>query len=74
MRAVLKDLEIKAEATKTEEAGTITEASFNITVEANLPKDRIERIHQLTLKGCPVGKIFDKAGVKSNFNLEIKKE
>jgi len=67
MRISLKDLEVKAEAVKSEEAGTITEAKFEIMVNADISEDRIRRIHKLTLKGCPVGKIFEKAGIKTDY-------
>jgi uncharacterized OsmC-like protein len=74
MRILLKDLEVEAEAVKSEEAGTITEVKFEIMVKANVPEDRIQRIHKLTLQGCPVGKIFEKAGVKTNYNIRTQKE
>jgi len=74
MRISLKDLEVEAEAVKSEEAGTITEVKFEIMVKANVPEDRIQRIHKLTLQGCPVGKIFEKAGVKTNYNIKTQKE
>jgi len=50
MRISLKDLEVKAEAVKSEEAGTITEAKFEIMVNADISEDRIRRIHKLTFK------------------------
>lgn len=74
MRVSLKDLEVEAEAVKSEEAGTITEVKFEIMAKADVPKDRIQRIHELTLQSCPVGKIFDKAGVKTNYNIRTQKE
>lgn len=73
MRIALKDLEIKTQAIKTAEAGTITETNFEITVSADVREDRIQRIHELTKQSCPVGKIFDKAGVKTTYKLEISK-
>jgi uncharacterized OsmC-like protein len=74
MRIALKELEVKTEAIKSEEVGTITEVSFNILVKANVSEDRIQRIHELTLKGCPVGKIFEKAGIRTDYNLRTEKE
>ena len=71
MRVPLKDLEVKLEGVKTEEAGTIVEANFNISVRADAPEDRIQRIFKLTLENCPVGKLFEKAGVKTSYNLQI---
>jgi len=74
MRFSLNDLEVKAEAVKTEEAGTITEVRFEIMVNADIPEDRIQRIHKLTLQDCPVGKIFEKAGAKISYNIKTQKE
>lgn len=48
MRISLKDLEVEAEAVKSEEAGTITEVRFEIMVKAGIAEDRIQRIHKLT--------------------------
>jgi uncharacterized OsmC-like protein len=74
MRKTIKDLEVKAEAVKSEEAGTITETKFEIKVKADMPEDRVHRLHELTVKGCPVGKIFEKAGVKIKYNIKIEKQ
>lgn len=74
MRIHLKDLEVKLEAVEPEEAETVTEAKFDIIVSADAPKDRIQRIHELTLEHCPVGKLFEKAGVKTSYNVKIEKE
>jgi len=73
MRIPIKDLEVVTEAIKTEEAGTITETKFDITIKADAPKDRIERIHHLAAKTCPVGKIFEKAGIKTTYNVRTEK-
>jgi len=69
MRITLKDLEVEAQAIKSEEAGTITDVKSDIRATTDAPEHRIRRLHELTLKGCPVGKIFDKAGVKTTYNL-----
>jgi len=73
-RIPLKDLKVAAEATKPEAVGTITEVKFDVTVKSDAPTDRIQRIHKLTLQSCPVGKIFEKAGVKATYNLRAEKE
>jgi uncharacterized OsmC-like protein len=73
MRVSLKDLEVETEAVKSEEAGTITKAKVDIVVSTDAPKDRIQRIHELTLKNCPVGKIFDKAGIKTSYKIRTQK-
>jgi uncharacterized OsmC-like protein len=74
MRVPLKDLEVKLEAVKSEEEGTITEANFDIMVKTNASEDRVQRIFKLTLENCPVGKLFEKAGVKTSYNLITEKE
>jgi len=74
MRATIRDLEIKAEAIKSEQAGTITETKFDITTRTDLAEERVQRLHELTVKGCPVGKIFEKAGVKTTYNVKIEKQ
>lgn len=74
MRVALKDLEVKTVGIKSEEAGTITEVSFEITVKSEAPEDRIRRIHELTVRSCPVGKIFDKAGTKTTYKLKAEKQ
>lgn len=71
MRVSLKDLEVKLEALKSDEAGTITEANFDIQVKSEAPEEKIQRIFKLTLENCPVGKLFEKAGVKTNYKMKI---
>lgn len=70
MRVQLKDLEVELRAQKSEETGTIASAEFNIKVKSDVHEDRIQRIFELTRKNCPVGKLFEKAGVKISYNLK----
>jgi uncharacterized OsmC-like protein len=74
MRILLKGLTVKVEAVETDEAGTITEETFNITIKADAPSDRIQRLHEVTLKNCSVGIIFEKASIKLFYNLKVSKE
>ena len=74
MRVQLKDLEVELHAQKSEETGTIASAEFNIKVKSDVHEDRIQRIFELTRKNCPVGKLFEKAGVKISYNLKHTKE
>jgi uncharacterized OsmC-like protein len=74
MRIPLKDLEVKLEAVESDEAGTITDANVDILVKADASEDRIQRIFKLTLENCPVGKLFEKAGVKTNYSIKTQKE
>jgi putative redox protein len=64
---------VETTAVKSAEAGTITEAEVDILVDSDMPKDRLQRAHELTLKGCPVGILFEKANVKIKYNLRAVK-
>ena len=74
MRLSLKGCDVKVEAMKSEETGTIAEENFDIVFKVDAPEDRIQRLHELTLKNCPVGILFEKAGVKINYSLRTIKE
>ncbi|MBM4400392.1 MAG: OsmC family protein [Crenarchaeota archaeon] len=74
MRIPLKGCDVKVEAVKTDEAGTITEEAFDIVFRIDAHMDRVQRLHEVTLKNCPVGLLFEKAGVKISYNLKITKE
>jgi uncharacterized OsmC-like protein len=62
------------DAVKPDEADTITEASFDVLAKADVPEDRTQRVFELTMENCPVGKLFEKAGVKTTYNLIALKE
>jgi len=74
MRIPLKDVTVNVEAVKTDEAGTITEETFDIEIKADAPEDRIQRLHEVTVKNCPVDILLQKAGVKIEYNVKFVKE
>ena len=74
MRLPLKGCNVKIEAAKNQELGTITEETFDIVLNLDASEDRVQRLHELTLKNCPVGILFEKAGVKISYNLITTKE
>ena len=74
MRLPLKGCDVKVEAVKSEETGTISDESFEITLKLDAPEDRVQRLHELTLKTCPVGILFEKAGVKISYDIKTIKE
>jgi len=43
-------------------------------VKVDTPEDRIKRIFNLTLKNCPLGVLFEKAGVKTSYKLRTPKD
>jgi uncharacterized OsmC-like protein len=74
MRIPLKGLTVKVEAVETDEAGTITEEAFDIEIKADAPVDRLQRLHELTVKNCPVDILLQKAGVKIKYNVKTSRE
>ena len=74
MRLALKGVKVKVEAVKSDETGTIAEETFDIQLKTDATQDRAERLHKLTLETCPVGILFEKAGVKINYKLRVTKE
>jgi len=74
MRLELKGLKVKVEAIKSDETGTIAEETFDIQIKTDAPQDRVERLQKLTLENCPVGILFERAGVKINYRVNVTKE
>ncbi len=70
MRIAIQGLKVETRGIKSEEVGTITEVDADIAVKCNASEDRIKRLHQLTVKGCPVGILFEKAGVKISYHVK----
>ncbi len=74
MRLPLKGCDVKIETVKSPETGTVSEEAFDITLKLDAPEDRVQRLHEVTVKTCPVGILFEKAGVKITYNLKTIKE
>ena len=74
MHLALKGANVKVAAVKSEETGTVSEEAFDITIKTDAPQDRVDRLHKLTLETCPVGILFEKAGVKISYKLNVTKE
>ncbi len=73
MRIQIKGLDVKLEAIKSDEAGTIVEETFDITYKTDATEDQVKRLHEHTLKNCPVGVLFEKAGVKITYTIKTQK-
>jgi len=74
MRLSLNGLRVKVEALKSDETGTISEEIFDIDIKTDATQDRVDRLHKLTLENCPVGILFEKAGVKIKYKVNVNKE
>ena len=74
MHLAIKGAKVKVEAVKSDQTGTVSEETFDINIKTDAPMDKVERLHKLTLETCPVGILFEKAGVKISYKLNITKE
>jgi len=66
----LKGLKVKVEAVKSDEKETIAGESLDMQIKTDAPHDRAERLHKLKLENCPVGILFERAGVKINCKIK----
>jgi putative redox protein len=74
MHLAIKGAKVKVEAVKSDQTRTVNEETFGINIKTDGPVDRVERLHKLTLETCPVGILFEDAGVKISYKLNITKE
>jgi putative redox protein len=74
MHLPLKGLEVSVEAVKDPEVGTIVEETFEIIFKTDAAQDQVQRLHEHTLRNCPVGILHEKAGVNITYNLKTIKE
>jgi len=74
MRVPISDLEVKVKAEKPEDARTVTIADCEIIVKTGESEEKIGRVWNKTRENCPVGILFEQAGVKVDYKLKIVKE
>jgi uncharacterized OsmC-like protein len=72
-RVKISDLEIMMKAEKPEGAKTVTKVWYTVVVRSGESEDRVKRVFDLTRANCPVGLLFEKAGVEVGYELEISK-
>lgn len=70
MRIKIDDLEVLVKAEHPQGELTVTKAEVNIRVKSKAPIEVLNKIMNLTMKNCPVGVLFSKAGVELKINLE----
>jgi len=67
-----KNLNVVVEAEQPEGEKTITNFKAALEIETDAKKEDVERVLRLTLDICPVGLIFDKAGIKGEWEVKVK--
>jgi uncharacterized OsmC-like protein len=72
-RVKINDLEVNVRAEKSEKLKTIAKTNYEVIVRSSENEDRLKRVFDLTRVNCPVGILFEKAGVEISFKLRILK-
>lgn len=65
-------MQVDVEAEKKDNAPTITDINCIVTIKSQESEGKIKKCLEHTLKTCPVGLIFEQAGI--NITHEIKKQ
>jgi len=73
MRVSISDLDVKIKAEKSDDARTVTKADVEIIVKTGESEEKINRVWEKTRKNCPVGILFEQAGVQVDYKLKIVK-
>ncbi len=69
MRLPFHRMEVLVDANKPDDAGTITDLHFILEIATSEPKEKVAKCLEHTMKTCPVGLLFQQAGV--NITNEI---
>lgn len=64
-------LEVEVEAERPKGAPTITNVVGRVVIRSAAPKGRVETAFRITMERCPVGVLFDRAGVAANWSLDV---
>jgi hypothetical protein len=59
-------MEVELDASKTDDDATITKTAYIFKIKTDEPIERIEKCLKHTMDTCPVGVLFEKAGIVVN--------
>ncbi len=71
MRMPIEYLEVIIEAEKNPEIGTIGKVKTLVRVKTSAPEERAKKALEITLRNCPVGILFKRAGVEAEYSIEL---
>ncbi len=60
---------VEIDAEKPDDAPTITAVTGTVLIESDEPQDKLERTLDKVLRTCPVGQLYEKAGIKVDLAL-----
>jgi putative redox protein len=64
-------LVVQVEADKPDDQPTITAARAVVTMESDEPREKLERTLEKTMRACPVGQLYEKAGISIQTKLLV---
>lgn len=65
-RKIVVELEID----KPDDAPTFTTSKAVVKVDSDEPEDKLQRILAKTMQACPVGRLFEQAGIETDAKIE----
>jgi putative redox protein len=68
-----ESLKIELNADKPRNASTVTEVNGHVEIATTGTEQEVQTAMKLTFKTCPVGVIFEQAGIKVNYDLTVRK-
>ena len=68
-----KGLKVELEAEKPKEASTFTKVTGNVEITTSAEEAEARTVFRLTLDICPVHVLFEKAGIKPEWRITVKK-
>lgn len=71
MRLSFSSIKVDVESVKSKETGTIGTSKIVAVVSSDGDHSKIEKCFNITMQTCPVGLLFEKAGVEIQSTLKI---
>jgi uncharacterized OsmC-like protein len=68
-----KAFKVELDAQKPKDASTVTSVKGRMELVTEAAEKEAQTVLKLTMDECPVGLIFDKAGIKLDYQLTVKK-
>jgi putative redox protein len=64
-------LTVVVDADKPDDQPTITAARCVVTVDSKESREKLQRVLDKTMNACPVGKLYEKAGIPVQVSLQV---
>ncbi|MBD3191178.1 MAG: OsmC family peroxiredoxin [Candidatus Heimdallarchaeota archaeon] len=71
MRLSIDSIEVELEAEKGPDDPTVTKVSADVKVKSSEKKAKLEKCLETTMNTCPVGVLYQNAGIPMDINLHV---